>query len=263
MSALIANSHPRTHDQRLGVRRPAGLHLVTPPAPPSHTGTASLIRPDLDEATLAELNERFERSPASAVVAWAAEQFGEQMVLAASMADCVLLDVISHVHPTINVAFIDTGYHFPETLETLERAQRRYEQASFEVWRNPAELDNLWRTDPDGCCAVRKVALLDAALAGRHAWLSGLRRVEAATRTNAPVLSRDRRGMIKINPIVMWDDLDIAGYIADHDIIVNPLVAQGFASIGCAPCTTQVGDGEDSRAGRWAGLGKVECGLHQ
>ncbi len=232
-------------------------------AVPVEIATRRVTRPDLDDATLAELNAHFERSPASAVVAWAAEQFGPRMVLAASMADCVLLDVISHVYPQITVAFIDTGYHFPETLETLERARRRYEQASFEVWRNPAPLDNLWRTDPDGCCAVRKVEMLDAALDDKDAWLSGLRRVEAATRSQAPILSRDRRGMIKINPIVTWDDLDVAGYIADHDIIVNPLVAQGFASIGCAPCTTQVGDGEDSRAGRWAGLGKTECGLHQ
>jgi phosphoadenosine phosphosulfate reductase len=121
----------------------------------------------------------------------------------------------------------------------------------------------LWAADPENCCSAVKVGQLDRALAGKRAWMSGLRRGEADTRSAAPIVARDLRGLVKINPIATWTDDDVTAYIAEHDIIVNPLVKRGYPSIGCMPCTTPVADGEDPRAGRWRGKDKTECGLHQ
>jgi len=122
--------------------------------------------------------------------------------------------------------------------------------------------EELWKVDPENCCSAVKVGQLDRALAGKQAWMSGLRRSEAANRETTPAIARDIRGLIKINPIVMWNDEDVAGYIADNNVPVNPLTQKGYPSIGCMPCTTPVGDGEDARAGRWRGTDKSECGLH-
>ena len=122
--------------------------------------------------------------------------------------------------------------------------------------------DDLWRTDTDACCAVRKVAQLDAALAGKEAWLSGLRRDDSPDRADTPVVQRDGRGLVNVNPIVTWTDDDVALYIELHDVPVNPLVARGYPSVGCWPCTQAVAEGDDKRAGRWAGSAKTECGLH-
>jgi phosphoadenosine phosphosulfate reductase len=120
----------------------------------------------------------------------------------------------------------------------------------------------LWQADPENCCSAVKVGQLDRALAGKAAWMSGLRRDEAPTRANAPILARDLRGLVKVNPLANWTSGQVDAYIAEHDIIVNPLVAQGYPSIGCMPCTKPVAEGEDPRSGRWAGKEKTECGLH-
>jgi phosphoadenosine phosphosulfate reductase len=122
--------------------------------------------------------------------------------------------------------------------------------------------EELWKVDPENCCSAVKVGQLDRALAGKAAWMSGLRRAEAATRASAPIVARDLRGLVKVNPIANWSDLDVEGYIADHDIPVNPLLLQGYTSIGCQPCTSLPADPDDPRSGRWAGRGKTECGLH-
>ena len=122
--------------------------------------------------------------------------------------------------------------------------------------------EELWQADPENCCSAVKVGQLDRALAGKDAWMSGLRRSEATTRAAAPIVSRDLRGLVKLNPIATWTDQDVAEYIERHDIIVNPLTLQGYPSIGCMPCTSKVEDGEDPRAGRWRGQDKTECGLH-
>jgi phosphoadenosine phosphosulfate reductase len=122
--------------------------------------------------------------------------------------------------------------------------------------------EQLWQADPENCCSAVKVGQLDRALAGKAAWMSGLRRGEAATRSTAPILSRDLRGLVKVNPIAAWSDADVAAYIVEHDVIVNPLTKRGYPSIGCMPCTSPVANGEDPRAGRWRGSDKAECGLH-
>ena len=216
---------------------------------------------DLDGATLAELNGRFETAAPVEVIRWAVETFGDSLCLSASMADAVLIDIATKVDPGIEVIFLDTQYHFPETLQTLERVWDRY-KLNLRIMRPDLPLDDRWRTDVDSCCGARRVDQLDRALEGRLAWMSGLRRSESATRADARVVAFDRRGLVKINPLATWSDLDVSGYIADHDVIVNPLVEQGYPSIGCWPCTRPVADGEGPRAGRWADLEKAECGIH-
>jgi phosphoadenosine phosphosulfate reductase len=215
----------------------------------------------LDAEELERLNARFEALPPTEIIAWAVERFHPRLCLAASMSDNVLIDLAVSVEPDIEVVFIDTGYHFPETLATLETVRRRY-GLNLRLMTVAPQAVPLWKLDPDGCCSAAKVAQLDRALAGKDAWMSGLRRDEAATRVDAPIVSVDRRGLVKLNPLATWSDLDVAGYAADHDVPSNPLLARGYPSIGCAPCTKPVGPGEDPRAGRWAGRDKTECGLH-
>ena len=178
------------------------------------------------------------------------------------MTDAVLIDLAVKVEPSIEVVFIDTGYHFPETLETVEAVRRHY-GLNLRVLTVPPQPVELWRADPEQCCSIAKVEQLDRALSGKLAWMSGLRRAEAVTRAKAPIVARDLRGLVKINPIATWSDDDVASYISTHDVPVNPLLAQGYPSIGCQPCTQPVADGSDARSGRWVGRDKTECGLHQ
>ena len=217
--------------------------------------------PRFTDAQLAELNARFEHEPASKVIEWAVDTFNPYLALSASMTDAVLIDIATKVEPAIEVVFIDTGYHFPETLETVETVRRRY-GLNLRIMSVPHHDEELWRIDPENCCSAVKVGQLDRALAGKLAWMSGLRRSEAGTRAEAPIIGRDMRGLVKINPIATWSDDDVAGYIADHDVPLNPLLEQGYSSIGCMPCTTKPTDPSDPRSGRWAGSDKTECGLH-
>ena len=216
---------------------------------------------DYTDAELAELNDEFERLPASKIIQWAVDNFGHHLAMSASMTDSVLIDLATKVNPAIEVIFIDTGYHFPETLATVEEVRRRY-GLNLRMMTVARQQEDLWAADPENCCSAVKVGQLDRALAGKRAWMSGLRRNEAASRESAPIIARDLRGLVKINPIAAWSDLDVQSYIDQHEIIVNPLTKQGYPSIGCMPCTTPVADGEDPRAGRWRGTDKTECGLH-
>lgn len=222
---------------------------------------AHLHAPDLSDPDLARLNRQFETAPAQAVIEWAVEQFHPFMCLAASMTDAVLIDLAVAVEPSIEVVFIDTGYHFSETLETVELVRRHYGLNLRVLTVQPQPVD-LWKADPVNCCSAAKVEQLDRALSGKLAWMSGLRRSEASTRATAPIVARDLRGLVKVNPIATWTDLDVSGYIADHQVPINPLLAKGYPSIGCRPCTAPVATGADPRSGRWSGTEKTECGLH-
>src|SRR5829696_1248745 len=203
-----------------------------------------------------------EGAPAEDIVGWAAERFGGGLVLASSFQDCVLLDVALGVAPALQVVFLDTQYHFPETLEYMDRVRRRYDM-DLRIVRPRVAPDDRWRRDLDSCCAVRKVEPLDRALEGRAAWMSGLRRADSAARADTPVVTLDeRRGLVKVNPLAAWSDADVDRYVAEHDLPVHPLASHGYASVGCWPCTRAVAPGEDARAGRWAGTEKTECGLH-
>ncbi|MGI8663763.1 MAG: phosphoadenylyl-sulfate reductase [Acidimicrobiales bacterium] len=217
--------------------------------------------PVYSDEELAELNREFEAKPASAVIKWAVESFAPHLCLSASMTDAVLIDLATKVYPAIEVVFIDTGYHFPETLETVEQVRRRY-GLNLRMMTVQHHDEELWKIDPENCCSAVKVGQLDRALLGKAAWMSGLRRSEAASRGQAPIVVRDLRGLVKLNPIATWSDSDVAGYIADHDVPVNPLVLQGYPSIGCMPCTEKPSDPGDPRSGRWQGRDKTECGIH-
>lgn len=217
--------------------------------------------PWFSDEELAELNREFEDLPAAKIIQWAVDAFAPHLCLTASMTDAVLIDLAVKVEPGIEVVFIDTGYHFPETLQTVEDVRRRY-GLNMRIMTVAHHAEELWKLDPENCCSAIKVGQLDRALAGKAAWMSGLRRVEAASREAAPIVVRDLRGLVKVNPIATWTDLDVAGYIADHDVPQNPLVSQGYLSIGCEPCTKPVAPGDDPRSGRWAGRDRTECGLH-
>jgi phosphoadenosine phosphosulfate reductase len=217
--------------------------------------------PSFSDEELAELNARFEKQSAGAVISWAVEQFHPSLCLTASMNDAVMIDLAVAVEPAIEVVFIDTRYHFPETLATVETIRRRY-GLNLRMMTVPPQAEPLWQVDPLNCCGAAKVEQLDRALVGKLAWMSGLRRAESTARAATPIVARDLRGLVKINPIATWSDADVAGYIADHDIPTNPLLARGYPSIGCQPCTKPVTDGGDPRSGRWAGLDKTECGIH-
>lgn len=223
--------------------------------------TLSQPAPHFDDDELAQLNEQFESASAQEIIAWTSEHFAPHLALAASMNDAVLIDVATKVNPSIEVAFIDTRYHFPETLDTVERVRHRY-SLNLRILTATEYDPPLWQVDPENCCSQEKVAQLDRALEGKLAWMSGLRRSEAETRSNAPIIARDRRGIIKVNPLANWSDEQVDDYINQHDVPVNPLIAQGYLSIGCAPCTRPVAPGADPRSGRWADSEKTECGLH-
>jgi phosphoadenosine phosphosulfate reductase len=216
---------------------------------------------DLTNADLADLNARFDNEPARAIIRWAVDSFHPHLCLTASMTDAVLIDLAVEVEPSIEVVFIDTGYHFPETLETVEVVRRRY-GLNLRVMTALPQSEELWKVDPENCCSAIKSGQLDRALLGKEAWMSGLRRSEAATRAKAPIVHRDLRGLIKVNPLATWTDLDVAGYVLDHDVPCNPLVRRGYPSIGCQPCTKPIEAGADPRSGRWPGTDKMECGLH-
>jgi len=218
--------------------------------------------PRFSDEELAELNDEFETAPARKIIQWAVETFHPHLCLSASMTDAVLIDLATKVEPSIEVVFIDTGYHFPETLDTVEVVRRRY-GLNLRMMSVPHHDEELWKIDPENCCSAVKVGQLDRALQGKLAWMSGLRRDEAESRKGTPIVGRDMRGLIKISPIANWTDEDVAGYIADHDVPVNPLLLRGYTSIGCEPCTTLPTDPNDPRSGRWAGRDKTECGIHE
>ena len=217
---------------------------------------------EFSDDDLAALNQEFEQLSAPEILRWAAESFGPHLSLAASMTDAVLIDLAVKVAPAIEVVFIDTGYHFPETLDTVEIVRRQY-GLNLRIMTVATHDEELWKIDPANCCSSVKVGQLDRALAGKAAWMSGLRRDESPSRADSPILARDLRGLIKINPLATWTAADVAAYIESNDIVINPLLNQGYSSIGCMPCTNKVAPGDDPRSGRWSGQDKTECGLHQ
>jgi phosphoadenosine phosphosulfate reductase len=221
----------------------------------------NLSAPAFSDAELADLSTTFETWSAQEIISWAVECFAPHLALTASMTDAVLIDLAAKVDPATEVVFIDTGYHFPETLETVERVRQHY-GLNLRMMTVQRQDEPLWQADAENCCSAVKVGQLDRALSGKAAWMSGLRRAEADSRVTAPLVARDLRGLVKINPIATWSDEDVADYIAANDIIVNPLLLDGFTSIGCQPCTQRPTDPDDPRSGRWAGRSKTECGLH-
>jgi phosphoadenosine phosphosulfate reductase len=217
--------------------------------------------PLVTDIDLDAINAQLEGASAPDIIRWASNMFGSRLAVAASMADTVLVHLATSVDPDVQVIFLDTGFHFAETISTLRKAQTRY-RLNLRVERPAADAPDLFEVGTESCCAVRKVALLDRALGDKDAWMTGVRRSEASTRGATSIVSLDKRGLVKICPIAAWTDDEVEVYIQLHGIIVNPLLSQGYPSIGCWPCTEPVADGADARSGRWAGSGKTECGLH-
>ena len=212
-----------------------------------------------------------EDASAEDVLRWAGDTFGDRFAITGSMGtDTVLSHLASKVLPGIEVLFLDTGYHFPETIGTRDAVDAVYDVRVRTLLPilSVAQQDEqygprLYETNPDLCCAMRKVDPLDAALGDYDAWGSGVRRDEGPARAGTPVVGFDaKRGKLKISPLARWTQADVEAYAAKHGTLVNPLVWDDYASIGCAPCTRRTAPGEDVRSGRWSGLSKTECGLH-
>ncbi|MGW4484737.1 phosphoadenylyl-sulfate reductase [Amycolatopsis sp. NPDC004368] len=225
-----------------------------------------------DHRTLAEHAEKeLAQATADEALRWTVEHFGDDFIVASNMQDAVLIDLATQVKSDVDVLFLETGYHFPETIGTRDAVQTVYPdvkivnaQAAQSVAEQDAEYGkNLFERDATQCCFLRKVVPLRDTLSKYSAWVTGVRRVDAPTRANTPIVTWDERnGLVKINPLAAWSDAEFNGYIRDHGVLENPLVPVGYLSIGCAPCTAKVEPGQDPRSGRWAGQAKTECGLH-
>lgn len=225
-----------------------------------------------DYKTLAErASAELASVTAEEALRWTAETFGDDFIVASNMQDAVLVDLATKVKSDVDVLFLETGYHFAETIGTRDAVATVYPdirivnaQAEQSVAEQDAEYGpKLHERDPGLCCNLRKVVPLRNTLAKYSAWVTGVRRVDAPTRANTPIVTwDDRNGLVKINPIAPWIDDEFNDYIAEHGILQNPLVSIGYLSIGCAPCTAKVEPGQDPRRGRWAGQSKTECGLH-
>jgi phosphoadenosine phosphosulfate reductase len=211
-----------------------------------------------------------ELAPAEDIVEWAVATFDERFCVTSSMGDAVLADLVSKVAPGIDVVFLDTGYHFAETVGTRDAVEATLPVNLITITpeQSVAEQDaaygkDLYKTDPDLCCRLRKVEPLARTLDHYDAWATGLRRAETQLRVIAPVIGWDaKRGKVKVSPLARWTDDQVERYVAENGVLVNPLVYDGYPSIGCWPCTRRVAPGEDPRSGRWAGTTKTECGIH-
>jgi phosphoadenosine phosphosulfate reductase len=231
-------------------------------------------RTTADLKALAEQAGRdLEDATALEILQWAVDTFGKRFCVTSSMEDAVVAHLASRVMKggtPVDVVFLDTGYHFPETIGTRDAVEAVMDVnvITLTPTRTVAEQDaefgpKLHDRDPDLCCKMRKVQPLEEGLKGYQAWATGLRRDESPTRANTPVVGWDeKRQKVKVSPIARWTQDDVDAYVAEHGVLTNPLLMDGYASVGCAPCTRRVLAGEDARAGRWAGRNKTECGLH-
>ena len=228
------------------------------------TETDALV--DIAERAGRELED----APAKEIIRWAADTFGSRFCVTSSFADAVLVHLASRVVPGIDVVFLDTGLHFPETLRVRQQVSRTIPVniRSVRPALTVSEQDEqhgprLYARDPDSCCDMRKVQPLARALEDYDAWAAGLRRDESPTRARTPVVHYEfAREKVKVNPLANWSQSDVDAYIARHNVPVNQLLKQGYGSVGCWPCTRRTQPGEDARAGRWAMFDKTECGLH-
>lgn len=229
------------------------------------TGTERLR--ELAERASAELGE----ATTDQALRWTVDTFGADFIVASNMQDAVLIDVATRVKPDIDVLFLETGYHFAETIGTRDAVAAGYPgirivnaEAEQTVAQQDAEYGaRLHDRDPNLCCHLRKVLPLRNTLANYSCWVTGVRRADAPNRAGTPIVTWDERnGLVKVNPIAAWTDDEFTDYIHRHAVLRNPLVEAGYPSIGCAPCTAQAAPGDDPRSGRWAGQNKTECGLH-
>jgi phosphoadenosine phosphosulfate reductase len=219
------------------------------------------LEPDIDRRELAAISADLETARPKDVIEWAVHRFGRELTVASSFQHCVIIDMAVQIDPNVEVLFLDTGYHFAETLAFVDEVRQRYE-LNLQI-QGPMPEADAFRCGSEGCCDVRKVQPLNEALAGKRAWISGLKRVDTDHRADAPVVMwDDRRQIVKINPLATWNDADVENYIVNRALPVHPLVEKGYLSIGCAPTTRPASSKGNRRAGRWWGEAKTECGLH-
>jgi len=222
------------------------------------------------ELDLDTINQELEHASPTEILIWAWAIFSPRIAATSSFQSqsMPLLHMIAAATPEMSVFFLDTGFHFPETLELRDRLTTEW---GLRIVNLSAEIDHtgfgrqygqLHSIDPDRCCFINKVEPLRQAKANLDAWITGIRRDQTATRRDAAIVSQELGGAYKICPMLKWSKQDVWRYINSQDLPVHPLLSQGYLSIGCAPCTRPVISGEDERAGRWAGTGKTECGLH-
>jgi phosphoadenosine phosphosulfate reductase len=226
---------------------------------------------DVELQQIAEQAGRdLETASAQDVLRWAVDTFGGGFAIASSMGDGLLAHLAAAVAPGVDILFLDTGYHFAETIGTRDAVASSYDVNVRTILplltvneQDAQHGPELWNRDPTSCCAMRKVEPLARALEPYVAWGSGVRRDESLTRRETQVVEwDDKRAKVKVNPIATWTQADVDAYVEKHGVLVNPLAYDGYPSIGCAPCTHRVAPGEDPRSGRWSGQAKTECGLH-
>jgi phosphoadenosine phosphosulfate reductase len=224
-----------------------------------------------EDVDLVRWNAVFETSTPAEILRRVTARFGDKTVLTMSFQHegVVIAHLLREVAPSTPILFIDTGYHFPETLAYRDELVARFQLPIRNLTAvMPREEflarhgDRLYESDPDLCCRINKVEPMQLALHGVQAWINGRRRDQASTRTKMAIAERLKGGVVKVNPLANWSSKDTYDYLVRHGIPLHPLFEQGYASIGCAPCTRPILAGEDERAGRWSGRGKTECGLH-
>ena len=208
------------------------------------------------------------------VLKWAYQEYKDDIVYSCSFGaeGIVLIDLIYKVNKQAKIIFLDTGLHFPETYELIDKVKERYPSLEINMLKPKDSLDDqakwygdeLWKHNPNLCCHMRKVVPLKEALSHVSAWISGLRRDQSPTRRNTQYFNKDEKfHKVKICPLIHWSWDDVMTYITLNNLPYNPLHDQGYPSIGCAPCTKPVTDTGNQRAGRWSGSTKTECGLHE
>lgn len=241
-------------------------------SPPSSRLVASRVASEDQLAWLADQSRRLETATPAEIIAWAVEHYHPSLGMATAFGPegCVIIHYLAQIQPDAWVFNLDTGYQFKETLELRDRIAKRY-RVEVELLRPKQTVEvyealhggPLYRSNPDQCCADRKLSVLREASQRLNAWMSGIRRDQSSDRAQAPIVGWDKKfGLVKVSPLANWTKKEVWKLITEEDIPYNPLHDQGYTSIGCWPCTRAVMFGEDERAGRWSGTAKTECGLH-
>lgn len=226
-----------------------------------------------EKSKLPHFSSDTETKGASEVLEWAYEHYGEKLVYACSFGieGIVLIELISRINPAAKIIFLDTHYHFKETYDVISQVEKRYPSLNIHMQQPELTIEeqtdlygkDLFKTNPNKCCELRKVKPLEKAIAPASAWLSGLRREQSVLRQKTNFINLDERfKKVKVCPLIHWTWDDVWDFVKKHELTYNVLHDQGYPSIGCAPCTRRVSQDEDLRSGRWSGQGKTECGLH-